>query len=93
MKIVTIPAEEKMLNELISQARQGGLILETAEGQRVVLVSLERWEGFEVGSGDDFEREVELTQQNEELLKLLVERRNQAERTSLAEVKEQLGLE
>ncbi len=93
MTVITVPAEEKMLNELLKQARRSGLILETADGQRFVLISIEEWEEFEVGNGDDFEREAELTGQNRALMEFLVERRSQGQRIPLAKVKEQLGLE
>ena len=93
MTIITVPAEEKMLNELLKQAQQNGLILEAADGQRFMLVSIEKWEGFEVGEEEDFEREVELTGQNQELMGFLAKRRSHGQRIPLAEVKEQLGLE
>lgn len=93
MKIITVPTEEKMLNELLQQARESNLILEVADGQRFMLVFIEEWKSFEVGEGDDFEREVELTGQNVALLRFLAERRSHGQRISLAEVKQQLGLE
>jgi hypothetical protein len=93
MTIITVPAEEKMLNELLKQAQQNGLILEAADGQRFMLVSIEKWEGFEVGEEEDFEREVELTGQNQELMGFLAKRRSHGQRIPLAKVKEQLGLE
>lgn len=93
MKVITVPTEEKLLNELLKEAQESSLVLETIEGQRFVLISIEEWAGFEVGEGDDFEREVELTGQNAALLKFLAERRSRGKRISLTEVKEQLGLE
>jgi hypothetical protein len=93
MKVVTVPAEAIMLNDLLREARQNELILETAEGQRFVLMSIETWEGFEVGGEDDFEQEVELTRRNKKLLEFLAERRSHGRRVPLAEVKEQLGLD
>lgn len=91
--IITVPVEDNKLNELLKQAQQSGLILETANGQRFMLVSLEEWAGFEVGEEEDFEREVELTGQNQELMEFLGKRRSQGKRIPLAQVKEQLGLE
>lgn len=93
MKVITIPAEEQVLNELLKQAQESSVILETADGQRFALIALEHWEGFEVGEGDDFKHEVELTGQNEALLKFLAERRTEGKRISLKEVKEQLDLD
>jgi hypothetical protein len=82
----------KILNALLKQAQQSGLILEAADGQRFLLVSIENWEGFEVGEEEDFDREVELTGQNQELMQFLARRRSQGKRIPLTEVKEQLGL-
>jgi len=93
MKVITIPVEEQVLNELLKQAQEDNVILETADGQRFALIALENWQGFEVGEGDDFEREVELTGQNEALMKFLAERRSEGKRISLKEVKEQLDLD
>ena len=59
----------------------------------IILASIEKWEGFDVGAGDDFDREVILTGQNEELLRFLKERRSHRKRILLAEVKEELGIE
>ncbi|MFN8460072.1 MAG: hypothetical protein U0401_36380 [Anaerolineae bacterium] len=92
MTVITVPTEEKILNELLKRAQQNDLILETADGQRFMLVSMETWAGFEVGEEDDFEREVELTGQNQELMRFLGQRRSHGEKTPLAEVKKKLGL-
>ncbi len=93
MKIITVPARAKMLNDLLKRARRTGLILESPGGQRFILVSLAQWEGFDVGAGDDFALEVKLTARNKKLMKLLAERRSQGERMPLTKVKEQLGLD
>lgn len=92
MKTVTVPARAKTLNNLLKRARRTGLILQSADGQRFVLASLEHWEGFAVGVGDDFAREVKLTVRNKKLMKFLAERRTHGKRIPLAKVKEQLGL-
>ncbi len=94
MNVITIPSEEKTLNELFEKAQHAGLILQSAEGQRFILASIdEAWESFEVGGGDDFEQETQLTAQNKELMQFLSQRRSQGQRIPLAEVKKQLGLE
>jgi len=94
MKVITIPSEEKTLNKLFKQAQHAGLVLQSVEGQRFVLASIgENWEGFDVGGGGDFEQEVKLTGQNQELMKFLGKRRGQGKRIPLAEAKKQLGLE
>jgi hypothetical protein len=92
MTVISVPVEDKILNALLKQAQQSGLILEAADGQRFILVSIEAWEGFEVGEEEDFGREVELTGQNQELMEFLAKRRSRGKRIPLAEVKEQLGL-
>ncbi len=53
------------------------------------------WQGFDVGTSDDFEQEVKATAANNDLLAFLAERKKTSDgkRFSLAEVKEQLGLE
>ncbi|MEW5985550.1 MAG: hypothetical protein AB1791_02855 [Chloroflexota bacterium] len=92
MTVITVPAEERMLNALLNKARRSGLILETAAGQRYMLVSIEKWAAFEVGDGDDFAREAELTGQNQELMQFLIGRRTHGKCVPLSEVKAQLGL-
>lgn len=92
MAVITVPTEEKILNELLKQAQHSDLILETADGQRFMLVSMEAWAGFEVGEEDDFECEVELTGQNQELMQFLGQRRSHGKKIPLAEVKKKLGL-
>lgn len=92
MKTIIVPARAKTLNELLKKARRTGLILQSADGQRFVLASIKDWEGFDVGAGDDFAREVKRTAQNKKLMKFLTERRTQGKRIPLTKVKEQLGL-
>ena len=92
MKTVTVPARAKTLNDLLKQARRADLILQSQDGQRFVLASLEHWEGFDVGAGDDFAREVKRTVRNKKLMKFLAERRSHGKRIPLAQVKEQLDL-
>ena len=93
MNTVTVPIEEKTLNALLEKARDDGLILQSAGGERFLLVSVENWQSYEVGDSDNFEEEVELTGQNQELMDFLVERRRDASRIPLADIKEELGLE
>ncbi len=94
MKTITVSPRAKTLNSLLRKARRNGLILQSADGQRFVLTSIENWEGFDVGAEGDFASEVKRTVRNKELMKLLAERRRgDGKRIPLAEVKEQLGLE
>jgi len=91
MRVVTVPAEQKFLSSLLMEVQEEGLILQTADGQRFVLLSLEGWQGFDVGDSDDFEQEVKATAENKALMAFLVERRSNGKRVSMADVKRQLG--
>ncbi len=92
MKVVTVPAEQKFLFDLLMKVQEEGLILQTTAGQQFVLLSLEDWQGFEVGESDDFEQEVKATSENKDLLAFLAERRSNGKRVPLTDVKKQLGL-
>ncbi len=70
-----------MLIGLLDQARQENLILRTPDGAEFVLAEL-----------DEFDREIALTRQNEELMHLLEQRAQQPQVIGLAEVRELLGL-
>ncbi len=59
--------------------------LESADGQRFVLLSIEDWEGFEVGEDEDLTK-------NKSLMEYLADRRSHGRRIPLAEVKAQLGV-
>ncbi len=74
------------------KVQKEGLILQTTTGQQFVLLSLEDWQGFEVGDSDDFEQEVKATSENKALLAFLAERRSNGKRVPLTDVKKQLGL-
>lgn len=99
MKAIAVSARARTLNELLKKARRGTIILESADGQRFALTSVENWEGFDVGSGRDFACEVERTGQNKKLTKSLAARRSKAKNGNvapgipLAEVRKQLGLD
>ena len=93
MNVVTVPIEEKILNELLDQARNDDLILQSTDGRQFLLVSIENWVSFDVGDSDNFEEEVELTGKNQELMKFLAERRRDTSQIPLADVKKELGLE
>jgi hypothetical protein len=94
MKAISVSARAKSLNELLKKARRGTIILESADGQRFALTSVNDWEGFNVGSSSDFAREVERTGQNKKLMKSLASRRKRADSqgTPIADVKKRLGL-
>jgi len=79
MKIITVPHQARAINALLDRARQENLILRTPDGKEFVLAEI-----------DDLE--IELTRQNEELMRLLESRAKQTQTAPLAQVKEQLGL-
>ncbi len=81
MKVITVSTPTKTLNALLEQARQENIILRMADGTEFVLAEI-----------DDFDREIALTQQNEELMLFLDRRAQQTQTVGLAEVKEQFGL-
>ena len=95
MKTIAVSARAKTLNELLKKARRGTIILESADGQRFALTSVNNWEGFDVGSSNDFAHEVERTGKNKGLMKSLAARRKsvKVEGIPLVEVKKQLGLD
>ena len=61
--------------------------------QKGVLLSLEDWQGFDVGDSEDFEQEVKTTSENKALMAFLAERRSNGKRVSMKDVKKQLGLD
>ena len=83
--IITVPPRAKTLNDLLRKARHKEIVLESADGERFVLASIQSWEGFEIGEDDDITR-------NAKLMSRLASRRSGGKRIPLAEVKAQLGL-
>lgn len=93
MKVITVSTEETYLHHLLTTVVEDGLILQTTDGHRFMVSSLEGWEGFEVGESDDFEQEVEATGHNTELMAFLAERRSHGKRIPLEKLKKELGLD
>ena len=81
MKTIQVSDQAPSLQELLAIAREESVILELSDGEAFLLAEI-----------DDFEREVERTRQNEDLMRLLDKRSQQSETFTLDEVKEQLGL-
>ena len=52
MRVVTVSAQEKFLFELLMTIQEEAVILETTDGQQFVVLSLEEWQGFDVGESD-----------------------------------------
>jgi hypothetical protein len=80
MKIVTLSSEKRSLDDLLKQASQESLILRTTDGREFILAEI-----------DDFDREIELTRQNEELMRLLDARGQEKGTVSLADARARLG--
>ncbi len=81
MKTIKVSKQSKTLNALLKRARNGNVILRSAEGEEFILAEI-----------DDFNREIELTRQNKQLMKLLESRARQKETLSLEETKRLLDL-
>ena len=81
MKTVTISPRAKTVTTLLQRAKRGGLILRSPEGDEFILAEI-----------DDFDREIELTRRNKELMKFLDRRGKQTKTLKAAEVRQQLGL-
>jgi len=81
MKTVTVSKRAKGINALLQQARRENIVLRAPDGSEFILAEI-----------DDFNREIELTRQNKELMKLLDRRAKQTKTIPLEEVKAQLGL-
>lgn len=92
MKTVNVSSRAKALNEILKKASRSGLILQSSDGRRFVLTSIESWEAFDVGPSDDFSEEVKRTGQNKELFAYLAKRRRGSKNIPLEKVKERLGL-
>jgi hypothetical protein len=82
MRTITISPRARTLNALLKRALQENLILRTAEGHEFVLAEI-----------DDFDREIELTRQNEELMRLLDHRGQEKATVSLAEARVRSGVD
>ena len=81
MKIVELTTIAPALAELLELASEDTLILKTSEGREFVLAEV-----------DDFDTEIDLVRQNEELMTLLAERSREKKTYTLQQVREQLGL-
>lgn len=82
MKTIKVPKHAKTVNALLKRARQENVILRSAEGDEFLLAEL-----------DDFDREIELTRENKQLMKLLDERAKEKATVSLPEAKKRLGIQ
>ncbi|MCL4504991.1 MAG: hypothetical protein M1434_09000 [Chloroflexi bacterium] len=81
MKTVTVTARSKAITALLNRAKRENLILRTPDGREYILAEL-----------DDFNREIELTRQNKQLMDLLDLRAKQTNTLSIDQVKSEFGL-
>jgi len=77
-----ISPRARILNALLKQASIENLVLKTQDGREFLLAEL-----------DNFDREIELTRQNQELMRLLDSRGQEKAALSLDEVSARLGVE
>ncbi len=82
MRTVMISPRARILNALLKQASIENLVLKTQDGREFLLAEL-----------DNFDREIELTRQNQELMRLLDSRGQEKAALSLDEVSARLGVE
>jgi hypothetical protein len=81
MKTIDINEISLSLKEVLELARHENVVLKADGGQEFLVTEL-----------DDFDREVELTRQNKELMSLLDERSKATHRISHEQVKRELGI-
>lgn len=81
MKTIPVSRRERSLYAILDSARQENLILSLPDGTEFILAEI-----------DSFDREIEVTRQNQQLMNLLEERSKQTKRVSLAEARKLLGL-
>lgn len=80
MKTVAINENEKNILELLQQAYYENIILQSPDGTEFILAEI-----------DGFDREVELSRQNDELMAFLKNRAEQTEIIPLEDVKRRLN--
>ena len=79
MKRISVSSKSRVLNGLLKRALKQNIIIRARDGHEFVLAEIE-----------DFNREIELTRQNEELMKLLDERGQEKATISLREARRRL---
>jgi hypothetical protein len=81
MKIIEVSENILNINEILNSAGTENIILKISDGREFILAEI-----------DSFDRELELTRQNEELMDFLDRRSEEGETYTLEEVKQQLGI-
>lgn len=95
MKTIAVSQRAKTLNALLDKARRKTIILQSADGERFALTSVNNWDGFDVGGNTDFALEVAKTGKDKKLMRTLLGRRKRSKAAGipLAQVRKQLGLD
>jgi len=81
MKTLSVSPRAKSLFAALNAARKENLILLLPDGTEFILAEV-----------DSFDREIELTRQNQQLMSLLEDRSQQSKRVTLAEARRGLGI-
>jgi hypothetical protein len=81
MKTIKVSAREKSLQALLRRASRENLVLRAPDGREFIVAEL-----------DDFDREIELTRQNKEFMRLLDERGREKATISAAEARARLDV-
>ena len=81
MKSIAVSPRARSLNALLTQALDENLILKTEDGREFLLAEI-----------DNFDREIELTRQNKELMRLLDQRGREKATVSIQEARARLGI-
>lgn len=81
MKTINVSARSRVLKALLEQAVKENLIIRAPDGREFVLAEI-----------DDFNHELELTRQNDQLMKLLDQRGGEQATISLAEARQRLDV-
>ena len=81
MRTVDLSTKAPTLQDLLELAGEGALILRTPDGREFVLAE-----------ADDFDKEIELVRQNQELMQFLEQRSRETKTYTLNQVREKLNL-
>ena len=82
MKTIELSEHLPSLDEMLTMAGHDNLLLKTQDGREFIMAEV-----------DNFDREIELTRQNQKLMDFLDERSRESKTWTLDEVKEKLDLE
>ncbi len=81
MKVINISIDSTFLSNLLKEAMKENIILRTAEGREFILAEI-----------NDFDREIELSRQNQDLMAFLEQRGRETKTVSAQEARRRLGL-